>query len=95
MSAKNKTGYMSYDSYKFISDLIDGEMVTLENNLRRAYTFISLENKKASEEAHAIFIQRLMQLKSIKKEFSTLVKSSYKKHPNKKLREFWTQHEPI
>lgn len=88
---------MDYDSYVILRDLLDAAMVKFENDFRMACSFIPLQPlveirkdiPSGIEKAHKIFSEHYTKLRKAKIQLHIATESTYKDHPNKKMREFW------
>lgn len=86
---------MSYETYAYLKSLIEQQMAKLEDDFRRALNFIPSEpvyrRRKPSgiDKAHDIFSKEYAKLRKMKEELHTAAASTYKDHPNLKMKEFW------
>jgi hypothetical protein len=88
---------MSYETYAYLKSLIEQQMIKLENDFRTACYFIPPQSLKGIrlgtpsgvDKAHNIFSKEHIKLKKMKDELHTAAASTYKDHPNPKMREFW------
>jgi hypothetical protein len=91
---KEKTVRMEYTTYAFLQDLIDLQVQKNSNEFAIACGFVSKDvprrgQKSGIEKAHEVFCERIAKLEGMKRELKAVAASTYKDHPNPKMREFW------
>ena len=85
---------MKYETYLFLTSLIDKEQRQLERDFQNACSFIprvARVSRKPSgvDMAHKIFRERSKSLDDMKDELHDSAASAYKNHPNPDMRKFW------
>jgi hypothetical protein len=94
IETKETTPRISFETYRYITSLIDAQMTRLEINFQTATWFIPDEPYKLGkmsglDKAHKVFSDENAKLRKMKDELHLVAQQTYKDHPNPEMRKFW------